>query len=688
MNTPPFLLGATLVFWGWQVGLLWVGAIVAALLEGARWIQARWDFSQEDLDRVWNLSMVLFLGAAVFAFASGDGMGMFGEYLNANSPAKRISALNKSGRVALQLLQWLPLPFLPMVAAQAFATRPHMDWSTFSWWLRRRRAAGASDPTSRAKNINISYAYYSLCLLAASASNQREGWFVPGLAVLLGWGLWACRPRAHSPWGWAAALGCAAALGLPIQAGFSTLQKLFQQLDSAILSRLSRSGDADFKESRTAMGSIGLVKLSGRIVMRIESEESTPPGLLREASFNLFRSHIWVASGRKFNSILSETDEGTWVLLPNQPARRVMTMARSMSGGAGVLALPRGTVRLEQLPVFILETNRFGTVRSSAGPGFVRFQAWHGDGPSLEDGPGEDDLVLPPEETPALDRVAEELGLSNASPEESLSRISAFFAKHFVYAIWRGKAHLPRRNRTALESFLFEHRSGHCEYFATATTLLLRRAGIPARYVVGYAVEEQKGKYYVVRERHAHAWAQAWIHGAWREVDNTPGTWVAAEANRAPFWEPLRDALSRIAFEFSKWRWGKGEWKRYLLWFLWPLLFLAMARLLWNRPWRRAHPAQLAPLHAEPWPGLDSEFYRIEQELVGQGLDRHSGETLASWLNRLREDGHQNGGKPMRVLEPILAWHYRLRFDPRGLNPEERGQMKRAVEEWLETSKA
>ena len=35
--------------------------------------------------------------------------------------------------------------------------------------------------------------------------------------------------------------------------------------------------------------------------------------------------------------------------------------------------------------------------------------------------------------------------------------------------------------------FLCEHRTGHCEYFATATTLLLRAAKIPARYAVGYA---------------------------------------------------------------------------------------------------------------------------------------------------------------------------------------------------------
>ncbi|MBT8330725.1 MAG: transglutaminase-like domain-containing protein, partial [Deltaproteobacteria bacterium] len=39
-----------------------------------------------------------------------------------------------------------------------------------------------------------------------------------------------------------------------------------------------------------------------------------------------------------------------------------------------------------------------------------------------------------------------------------------------------------------IENFLTRSRSGHCEYFATATVLLLRQAGIPARYARGYSV--------------------------------------------------------------------------------------------------------------------------------------------------------------------------------------------------------
>src|SRR6266511_5960184 len=73
MNTPPLLLGATLLFWGWQAGLLWLGALLAVAVEIPRLVRARWNFAQADLDRIWNLCVLLFFGAIVVAFVADDG---------------------------------------------------------------------------------------------------------------------------------------------------------------------------------------------------------------------------------------------------------------------------------------------------------------------------------------------------------------------------------------------------------------------------------------------------------------------------------------------------------------------------------------------------------------------------------------------------------------------------------------
>jgi hypothetical protein len=240
---------------------------------------------------------------------------------------------------------------------------------------------------------------------------------------------------------------------------------------------------------------------------------------------------------------------------------------------------------------------------------------------------------------------------------------------------------VARSDRTALERFLLEHRSGHCEYFATATTLLLRQAGIPARYAVGYAVQEKKGRYYVVRERHAHAWCLAWIQNRWREVDTTPGSWLAIESQNASMWESIRDLFSRMSFEFAKWRWGSGQWKRYLVWIVWPLLVLAAVRLFLGRRWTRKKPPPSPAAGQAPWPGLDSAFYRIEQYYANLGLARYPSETMAMWLKRIGSQEKQESSS--RPLSLILAWHYRLRFDPHGLEKVDQLKLNQAVEDWL-----
>ena len=103
-----------------------------------------------------------------------------------------------------------------------------------------------------------------------------------------------------------------------------------------------------------------------------------------------------------------------------------------------------------------------------------------------------------------------------------------------------------------IEDFVRNHRTGHCEYFASAMTLMLRSQGIPSRMVVGYKGGELNtvGRYYIVPQLHAHAWVEAYLppdeiptgdldsiedreFGAWLRLDPTPsGTDVVANRQR------------------------------------------------------------------------------------------------------------------------------------------------------------
>ena len=79
----------------------------------------------------------------------------------------------------------------------------------------------------------------------------------------------------------------------------------------------------------------------------------------------------------------------------------------------------------------------------------------------------------------------------------------------------------------ALLTFLLsedpDDRRGHCQYFSTAAVVLLRRAGHPARTVVGFASEEIDAKGVTFRGMHAHAWLELVdSRGRWQRVDATP----------------------------------------------------------------------------------------------------------------------------------------------------------------------
>ena len=58
-------------------------------------------------------------------------------------------------------------------------------------------------------------------------------------------------------------------------------------------------------------------------------------------------------------------------------------------------------------------------------------------------------------------------------------------------------------------------RKGFCEHYASAFTVVMRAAGMPARVVTGYQGGEFNpfGGYLIVRQSDAHAWSEVWIDG-------------------------------------------------------------------------------------------------------------------------------------------------------------------------------
>ena len=72
--------------------------------------------------------------------------------------------------------------------------------------------------------------------------------------------------------------------------------------------------------------------------------------------------------------------------------------------------------------------------------------------------------------------------------------------------------------------FLEEGETGYCVHFATAATVLLRAAGVPARYVTGYMAPVEASTPTTVSADQAHAWAEYYEPrlGIWIPLEVTP----------------------------------------------------------------------------------------------------------------------------------------------------------------------
>ena len=679
LKPPPLLMGAALLFWGWQTDFLVAGAMMAAVLEAARLVKARWEFSDEDFTRIWTFCTLLFLAVAVYAFTSNEGPAEFRGFLqNPNFFTQRTAGAS-SARTAASLVRWVPMVFFLFVAAQAYSSREAIPLRTLSLILSARwkkaRKLGQFIPAER--GVNISYPYFVACLLAASFHSDENRSYFWGLCALLAWGLWAQRSRRFGVAAWGISLAMAIGLGYLGERGLGNLQNYVAGLNPQWLAGFGRHR-FDPTETRTELGSLGRLKASGKIVIRLTAREGPVPPLLREASYRTYRRRTWNSETAEndFEKVSAETNDTTYLLLREKANSASVNISCFLPGGRGLLPLPTGCGRLDNLMAYILEKSGLGTV-SERGPGLVVFDASFGPGATIDEPPGTSfDLSVPPGEIPALDQVLADLRLAEQTPEQAVKTLGRFFASKFSYRTWQEPPSWRRTNETALTRFLLRSRSGHCEYFATAGVLLLRRAGIPARYAVGWAVHEGAGKEYVVRQRDAHAWCLVWDRNSatWRDVDFTPGSWVQAESQRATALQFLSDAWSRLSFEFSKFRWGQSHLRQYFLWALAPVLALLLYQILFRTRRRRQGRAGAATAAPRDWPGLDSEFYQLEQRLARRGLTREAGEPLSDWLQRLRRDPAL--ADLQAALQQLLLLHYRYRFDPLGLSVAEREALK------------
>jgi hypothetical protein len=518
------------------------------------------------------------------------------------------------------------------------------------------------DPAVKDPLVDTSPVYVAMTLVSAGMAGAQSPGYFAGVAVALGWGLYAMRPRRAQLAAWALMLGAGIALGY---AGHAGLVQLRERLDLWIADWILRGFTGDPYRTTTDIGAIGKLKLLDTIVLRVYAppREAGRVKLLHRASYNVYSGSTWLARGAPMEPLAADAGGLSWALADAQPDWAARIAAR-IERGRIVLALPPSAARVTGLAARSVRRNALGSVYAELAGDWIQYEAETAPGAELAAGPTPQDLIVPAAERGTFEALAAELGLRGLPAQEAMRRVHEHFAA-FSYSLWREKP--APAGETALGDFVRNTRAGHCEYFAAATALLLRAAGIPARYATGFAVMEYSPleDAFVVRARHAHAWARAWDGERWADLDTTPPSWFAEEEKLAPFWQKLADLARWASFRWSQ----RGELEAGDAWYgVLALLIVVLAwRLLRGR--RVARGPAGAVSTARVWPGADSEFHELARTLPA----RESGEALPSWLDRVSPHLAPQARSP---LAEALRLHQRYRFDPAGIQPSERARLQ------------
>jgi protein-glutamine gamma-glutamyltransferase len=502
----------------------------------------------------------------------------------------------------------------------------------------------------------------------------------------------------------------------------------------------SAGGSVDPQKSSTQIGNSGALVLSDAILFRVSPKVDpgenrlapTFPLYIREATYNQYDAGDWNAA-QASNSPKASQSRNRWMLGAETPNTRLVQITTPLRQQEDVLKLPVGTSAINDLAVNSLTVNQYGSAIVRGQPGEITYTAQFDPTQVLDSSPSQLEMNIPVAEQQALQQVIKSLSLTGNSAQETVQAISSFFSNNFQYSLTLPPA---QKDTTPLSTFLLKNRAGHCEYFASATSLLLRSAGIPTRYAVGYYVHEYSPseQAYIVRAQDAHAWVMAYLNGAWTTVDTTPSSgWLQSASSSQSSVDPVtqsqannntkklannkaktpesitstqksnpaiskdsiikevKSSLSKISQTWSSLisycaknvntAIGAGLLILFgLISILSSLFFIWRARRKKRDrrlKWRKGS----AKGAIEPIvDGLDSEFYLLEKRLGERGLNRQSSETIRQWILRLKQKLPES---QMSNLNQIIDLHYCYRFDPQGITKEDRTKLRSMIQSWL-----
>lgn len=258
-------------------------------------------------------------------------------------------------------------------------------------------------------------------------------------------------------------------------------------------------------------------RFSNRIVARMRADR---PQYLRARIFDQFDGLHWRCSSDQLVK-LGVGFDGVTLIPADDPSssklqRYEIFLEHDLGDYIPAAAVP---VKLD-FPSTVIGVDIFGQLRS---PGALKegtayavtsqYNLRHGRlFAELDPSPLPSYTRLPPETDPRIKELADKVTHGAVSQLACAVALEDHLRTHYQYDL--GSV-INSQGTTPLSEFLFESRTGHCEYFASALAVMLRTQNIPSRLVTGFSATNRNPLtgYYDIYALDGHAWVEAFVDG-------------------------------------------------------------------------------------------------------------------------------------------------------------------------------
>jgi hypothetical protein len=323
------------------------------------------------------------------------------------------------------------------------------------------------------------------------------------------------------------------------------------------------------------LGQIGQIQKSSEVVMRVKVE-GDPARFAnqhwRGIALMRFDGHRWSSLALERRRLYQ--DENGWFIFPNERAQRYKTALQyrvllepvasdaifvaggasairgRFSAGSGLGDSPRRNFLLTDasgsifnpFPNYSELSYEVSSIPPTATPAELRAAG------SVYPADIRDTYLQLPTLDPRIPELARQATAAATNPYDKAVALQSYLQTRFAYTLDQGST----ASNDPLANFLFVRKAGHCEYFATAMTVMLRTLGIPARYINGFQTGEYNdvGGDFIVRASDAHSWVEAYFPGrGWITFDPTP----AGEAASPGWFASISKYMDWMQYQWGEW---------------------------------------------------------------------------------------------------------------------------------------